>query len=371
MNRRAKRVSRQAASEAATATETKSIINPFVDGFCSGGLSLFIAVYVILFGLLSGADISQLSMTLGIYLVADVLVNGPHFMASYRLLYQRKDNFQKHPIVTVAMPILAVVFISYVAWRCYATPEQTAERPLLIIAGLGWIAPLFLGWHYMGQSWGMTASFSYLSGFRMAPGERRMIRSGFHMLFVYHVALAFAAMGFFQMRFAENEIGTRAMDGLVTACRIGAIATFGLGLWGFRRMSRREGKPIAIRMWIPWLATFSWYAMVDFDASSLVLVQGFHALQYLMFPMRVEVNHQPSPNHLWRHMLVYYIALVALGLVGFHWGDMFTVSASWLPLVSATAIVLNLHHYFIDAVVWKIRDPEVRKSLFGHLASAD
>jgi len=30
-------------------------------------------------------------------------------------------------------------------------------------------------------------------------------------------------------------------------------------------------------------------------------------------------------------------------------------------------MMINLHHYFIDAVIWKIREPEVRKSLFGHL----
>ena len=30
-------------------------------------------------------------------------------------------------------------------------------------------------------------------------------------------------------------------------------------------------------------------------------------------------------------------------------------------------MIINLHHYFIDAVIWKIREPEVRNSLFGHL----
>ena len=28
---------------------------------------------------------------------------------------------------------------------------------------------------------------------------------------------------------------------------------------------------------------------------------------------------------------------------------------------------LNIHHYFTDGVMWKLRNPEVRQDLFGHL----
>jgi hypothetical protein len=111
--------------------------------------------------------------------------------------------------------------------------------------------------------------------------------------------------------------------------------------------------------------------MVDVNPSSLFLVQGFHALQYLMFPIRVEMNEYRKPNFKYLHLVFYYIALVVLGVIGFHWADLLGgVSDSKLPIVTATFVVLNLHHYFIDAVIWKIRDPEVRQSLFGHLQPA-
>ena len=29
----------------------------------------------------------------------------------------------------------------------------------------------------------------------------------------------------------------------------------------------------------------------------------------------------------------------------------------------------NIHHYFTDGVVWKLRDPAVREDLFGHLSA--
>lgn len=33
----------------------------------------------------------------------------------------------------------------------------------------------------------------------------------------------------------------------------------------------------------------------------------------------------------------------------------------------AISAFFNIHHYFTDGVVWKLRDPVVRADLFGHL----
>src|SRR2546421_9466549 len=34
----------------------------------------------------------------------------------------------------------------------------------------------------------------------------------------------------------------------------------------------------------------------------------------------------------------------------------------------AISAFFNIHHYFTDGVVWKLRDPAVREDLFGHLS---
>jgi len=33
-------------------------------------------------------------------------------------------------------------------------------------------------------------------------------------------------------------------------------------------------------------------------------------------------------------------------------------------------MIINIHHYFTDGVIWKISDPEVRGELFAHVQSA-
>jgi hypothetical protein len=50
-----------------------------------------------------------------------------------------------------------------------------------------------------------------------------------------------------------------------------------------------------------------------------------------------------------------------------------TVVADWLgrrpgEVVGMSLLAfLNIHHYFTDGVMWKLRNPMVRQDLFGHL----
>ena len=350
---------------------TKAIITPTIDAICSGGLSFAVAVVVITYSIVSQAGIDKALLAVQVYMLTDLLINGPHFMASYRLLFSNPRNYVNHPLVTILMPVLAVGFLGYVVYWCYKDPTSTATRELPIITYLNWAAPVFLGWHYMGQSWGMTACFAYLSDLRMNLTERRLIRSGFHALFVYHVCWAYDSMGFVQGIFAEQEAGRYLMEAVMSLSRLGVFVAFALGLWGFLRLSKREGKRIPPRVWLPWIATYSWYVMVDVHPASFFLLQVFHALQYLTFPIRVEMNVYTKPRRKWSHLIVYYLALVIFGFIAFAWSDLFHVSVARLQIATATMMVINLHHYFIDAVIWKIRDPNVRHSLFGHLEPAN
>ena len=92
-----------------------------------------------------------------------------------------------------------------------------------------------------------------------------------------------------------------------------------------------------------------------------------------MFPARVELNEYAGERRVRSHMLVYYVLLVVVGYVVFEWSDI--LQWIWTPsntkpflfLGTATMMIVNIHHYFIDAVIWKIRKPEVRRAVFGHV----
>ena len=360
-----------------TIAPEKALITPRVDAVCGGGFSLAIALAVIIYGSISEVGMDKMLVAVSAYLFTDLLINGPHFMASYRVLYSRRSNFRNHPLVTIVAPLLAFGFLAYVAAWCLAEePMTSGKKPANQLAAmivLNWLAPVLLGWHYVGQSWGATACFAYLSGFRMSANHRRLIRCGFYALFAYHVTWACATMGLLEAWFPQQQAGAYMMKSLMNLCRASVLVCFLMGLWGFWLMSIEHGRRVPAKVWLPWIATFSWYVMVDIYPQSFFLLQIFHALQYLMFPARVELNEHTEQGHVRVHMIFYYLALVAIGYVVFEWTQILewtltpTVPSRLIVLGTASMMMVNVHHYFIDAVIWKIRDPVVRQSVFGHL----
>ena len=139
-----------------------------------------------------------------------------------------------------------------------------------------------------------------------------------------------------------------------------------MGLMGFRNLKKRTKVRIPARAILPWLAAYSWYILMYLHIESAFLIQLFHALQYLIFPYRVELNRkaeQGSQRPAWLQVSILHVSLVGAGLMVF-----------WLPeyagLVEFTALLgslVNTHHYFVDGCIWKISNPDVRKDLFGHL----
>ena len=116
------------------------------------------------------------------------------------------------------------------------------------------------------------------------------------------------------------------------------------------------------------------------DPAALFWVQIAHALQYLAFPVRVELNRSTarsgaSPRQVALHMAAYgglllivsiaiaqVVPLSIMGVVGNVFGEQGGRAAPILLLM-----FINIHHYFTDGVIWKISNPEVRRDLFAHV----
>jgi len=358
-----------------TVPASQPLIAGRVDALLGGGFSLAISILVIIWGSFSESKMGWALGFVTAYLFTDLLINSPHFIASYRILYAKRQNFRRHPFVTLVLPVLAISLLGYV---CYWGPLNTASDPTSAVSqpkvmlALTYLAPIFLGWHYVGQSWGTTACFAYLAGFRMNPTQRKLIRFGFLSLFAYHLTWACASMEILEQLFPFQRAGEFMIEALMSLCRVLVLASFFAGLWGFFQMSQESKRRIPATVWLPWIATYSWYVMVDVYPQAFFLLQIFHALQYLMFPARVEMNEHRT-TQMPMHMLIYYGILVVVGYLAFEWTtlleriDLANQTGTMVLLGTATMMCINIHHYFIDAVIWKIREPDVRESLFGHL----
>ena len=328
-----------------------------MDALATGGLSLLVLVPLLVLG---RTDV--LLLTAGVQAWIGALVNMPHFLASYRMVYRTRASIRAHPWAALYVPSLLLV-------ACVGSVIASLWTDIPVSALLT-ISSSYLAWHYTSQAWGMVATFTHLDGNPFNTTERRLVRSSLYILAAWHV------VWFFYLGYHHFVDLTPLYTGLSVLTSI-ALA---MGLAGFAMHKSRTGRIAPLRAWIPWIAIFVWYAaMARVGLPALFIVQIAHALQYLIFPFRVEVNRTRrtvGAGQLVAFQIMLYLILLVVGSI---------VASILLPL-GAMAVVtdwlgsrpgqvvgfaistfFNIHHYFTDGVVWKLRDPAVRADLFGHL----
>lgn len=334
-----------------------SVLSPIVDLLCVGGLSLIVFIPLLLSGrtdlLLIGAGAQAWVAT---------AINMPHFMASYRIVYRSRQMIMQHKWASLYVPAALLTYIALALW-------QSQHSPILVIILVS-VASAYLAWHYTGQVWGMMASYAYLDGTSFEKTERLLVRTSLRILLVWHVT-------WFLYTQLRDPTVVKPLYTLITG---GTLVALALGATGLSLMWRRTGKLPPLRALVAWFALFVWYAMMARDPRAIFWIQIAHALQYLAFPIRVEINRTTaaspeSGRRLGRHMVAYGAGLLAVSYVI---GQVVPATAMSViadvfgeePGKVAPVLVLmfiNIHHYFTDGVIWKISNPEVRKELFAHV----
>jgi hypothetical protein len=320
----------------------------------------------VLVPLLVAGRTDLLLVSVGVQAWVGALVNMPHFLASYRMVYRTGASIRAHPWAAIYVPSL---LLSGCVVAVYTS--RWTDAP---ISALLTISSTYLAWHYTSQAWGMAATFTFLDGNPFNQLERRLIRGSLFILTAWHV------VWFFRLGYAQYVDLTPLYIGLSALTAVALV----MGLVGFSLHRKRTGRFAPLRAWIPWIAIFVWYAtMARVGLPALFIVQIAHAIQYLIFPFRVEVNRTrrtlstAPPGLITLYMAVYVVALLAgsvLAGIALPLGAMAVVT-EWIGSrpgqVAGFAInaFFNIHHYFTDGVVWKLRDPAVREDLFGHLST--
>jgi hypothetical protein len=326
-----------------------------IDILCAGALSLAAVALLIAWRQPIGPRLGTAPA-----LVLQSLINWPHFMAAYAVLYASPESVRKHRAAAIWFP---AALGAYAAFAVAMWTRQPIHAVLI-----QWAAALYLGRHYTGQTWGMMASFAHVEGQRFSTGERRLIRGGLDLMMVWQMSWAAATISPVlspSLAAISDAIYRRMMP-------VAALSLL-LGVVGLVRFARRS-RALPARIWVPWAALYAWYLLLAIDPTAAVVVQLAHALQYLVFPLRIERNRDPSvvvPARL----AVWSVAGLALlagaaGLFSLFYraaGGHGGVDEALTVVVSAS---VGIHHYFVDGTLYKLRNPEVRRDLFAHLPPA-
>lgn len=361
-----------------------ALISPVADFLTVGGISLFFAAYALLFMPADGA-VGRAGMV-AFYLA--FFVNYPHFMYSYQLMYEgfwRKAATGPNPPLMKARYWFAGVFapLAMLAYFLYYGAEGNANQLSYLVNAM-----LFLvGWHYVKQGFGVLVVLSAYKRIYFSRTERVVLL--LNALFVWLAAWAEANSAFrIHDYYSVMYLTVGIPEWMSEAAWSGMIASSACTAAVFLRgLVTRRGR-ISWNGWTGYLAaSYLWIYLVSIHYLYILFFPLFHSLQYLPFVFRYKLNQGRAVYRERRRALIISLSVFAvlgagLGYLLFyqipywlnshvvaHWRDNPEHGAMLAlgPQIFTFAFVLfiNVHHYFIDNVIWRKDNAETRRYLFG------
>jgi hypothetical protein len=342
------------------AAQSSWLFGPRVDYLCAGSLTFLIFLPLLVLNVTTPTP----AVVGTLLILGNVLVNSPHYAATYYRVYRAKAQILKYPTEAVVAPAV----LTLVAAACFIFP--TALTP--------WVAFVYLatsGYHYAGQTYGVSMIFLGKSGVKLTTLQKRILRAPIYAAYVYSV-INMNVAGSKPSRVLETVVPMLDIPvaGLVAAgvvVGLTVVMFLGLNLWFYRR--NRRGLPPVVNTIVA--AHVVWFTMTQFPIL-IAFVPFLHCLQYLFVTAFFDFKEQRAQKTVPELTLAqyfrstmffrYYATQVAIGLGLFIFLPLVLTSAGAGPraLVGAVVIsILNLHHFILDGAIWKLRSPTVRQPL--------
>jgi hypothetical protein len=334
-------------------------VNAFVDYALIGGIS--IALYFAMTLLHDGQRTEAVWQTAA---MLAWVVNWPHFSATSYRLYHSRSNRRQYPLTAFAIPVLLLAFMA----GSFMSPEHVAPS----------FVKLFLIWspyHFSGQTLGISLIYARRAGFVVRKWERLALAGFIFSTFLIQTSnaeLGSAASQFYSVSTAP--LGLPAwVPTLFWALMLSCGATFLLLLTRWSLRSRRLPPPILL---LPAITQCVWFVLGSQVASFNEFVPFFHSLQYLLIAWAMQLKEKmdiagirPSRSYAWQESARWGAINLAGGAALF-WLFPRLCSLSGIEVAFATAVVssgVQIHHFFVDGVIWKLKNPQVSSPLLVNL----
>jgi tetratricopeptide (TPR) repeat protein len=288
-----------------------------------------------------------------------LVCNYPHYMATVHRAYARKDDRARYRLFTTYVTALLVLVAAVVHVRLELLPW-------LFTAYVMW-SP----WHYTGQNFGLTMMFLRRAGAEVTPRERQRLRVAFVASFVMLLA------AFNQGTSADRLVLSIGLPrAIALTIQIGAGLVFVVsGVWALwtiaARMSTRRSLVPAITLYVTQACWFvipialAWMTAIDAPQTrySSGILAVMHSAQYLWITQHY-ARRAASVWSGWAYWGTLIVGGVALFLPG-PWLASYVGHFDFTSSMLIVTAIVNIHHFIIDGVVWKLRDPRVAQALVG------
>ena len=375
----------QPAIQVASAVPEKGpwLLGKTLDILMVGGASilLFVASWFFIDPTSSTVQISWTAFYLAI------VVNNPHFMASYLLLYHdRRDQIFKNIRyfwAAIGAPLLVAGYMG--------TAVALSSSKLL---GYAVNAMYFLvGWHYVKQIYGTLVVSSARQKYYFTPRESLILKLTLFPIWflsyfngnqgirdLLHYGVGYQTLSFPPWVDQLNK-------GLLVV-GIGTIAYIFFTKWA------RNGRWPSVTGLVSLAAIFIWYLPEVYHPHFWYMIPFFHSLQYMLFVLTLKNNQfwsqaqesvssnsarlvspaeqiQAIRSSYGTKMIYYLGSIILLGALFFKYipealdqrvvYDQTVFGKELFVFLFITFI--NIHHYFIDNVIWRRDNPMVKKYL--------
>lgn len=336
------------------------------DWLTIGGLSV---ILLPLFFLLTLSDAQITNFSWIMYAVAFV-VNYPHFMVSYQLLYSDHKKFiTKKPAFIWAAIVVPILLIGYFLVAILA--EQ--------LALLSWgVQAMFVlvGWHYTKQAYGVVMVTASKAKYYFSEVEKWALKINMYSLWLTSMSsfnigenneLAYWGIPYASLNLSKNW--------LYTGYALTAMSLVAVGVLLLRRIWQERQLP-PVNSIIGFSSIYAWYLPILFHPAFFIMVPFFHSIQYFTFVGAYKKNATKmvsSSKKRTKQLASYFLISILLGAlffeiaprimdVGIHYKHAIFGEGLFLFCFS---VAINIHHYFIDNVIWRHNNPSVKQHLFA------
>jgi hypothetical protein len=326
-----------------------------------------------------GLDASEYAVGF-LFFYGAYLINDPHFAVTYLLFYKNArarafgDAFTgaqraRYLLAGIAVPLVLGV------WAIASLSARSAVALGFLIQ----LMFLLVGWHYVKQGFGVLTVLAARRGVRWSRLERFVI-------------LAHCFTGWAYAWASPADVGTEVEEkgvvyttvahglGLERLTHVVFLSTIVPLVWVLVQKRRREGRlPIFTPLIALLCSIWSWTIYTSIDPLVRYVTPALHSAQYLYFVGLLKGNEARERERApWfersASVRLGFLAISALGLgcLLFHVApaaldgalvsrrERLTGALGPTPYFAALFAFVNIHHYFMDYVIWRRDNPETR-----------
>ncbi len=358
----------------------RALHTPLVDFLLLGGATLFILPLAALIPETYGPQVVYFLFWLSF------LINYPHFVHSYQIFYRDFRNklagnsYPQHLRMRYA---LAGIVVPLIMIAGFAVAYLAASSTMLGVAAYS--VAFFVGWHYVKQGYGILIVDTVLNRAFFNEHEKKIFRANAYACWIFFFLLmnnTLRERDYSGITYDLYEV-PQALVYLAAACM---LTTTLLAAKSFYNATlRNKGRPFPVNGATAYVISLYVWLSVYFmsTAAALSVIPALHSLQYLTVVWRYERNRNQAlvaeaktpvaADMAWRKFLRFVILGVVLGSLAFVVIP-FTLDAQLAYDKSIYGaqyftfmfyVFINIHHYFLDNVMWRKDNPDVSKHLFA------